>query len=380
MIRNLLRLMMGGLALMAVIAGGTSAAHEQTVTPPIYLPLVMTSADTTFISPTDSPLAAPIPRSGVALDFPQIARELNDDGLELAYNKIGFHMGIGGNARGIEDWINQLDAAGVPLFLKSADDAGLIYLVQEKMKESGVPHTLVFRRTGLGYDLPNYDAEPEAAAEAHWVRHLETFPPELEKEYVWLETINEVDKARSAWLGRFALRTAELAVRDGYKWLAFGWSSGEPEQVDWESPEMLAFLRFAAEHPDQIGVALHEYSYIRGDIGNQYPYLNGRFQLLFEICDTHQINRPTVMITEWGWEYQDIPDVENAMADIAWAARLYAAYPEVKGAAIWYLGGNFGDIHNQTQQLIAPVTTYSLQNYFEIEQGKGKIDPSLFAP
>ena len=75
-----------------------------------------------------------------------------------------------------------------------------------------------------------------------------------------------------------------------------------------------------------------------------------------------------------------MPESSRALADIHWAANLYAAYPEVKGAAIWYLGGWFGDIHKQTQRLIRPVTDYSLRTYFIVTPGRGQIDTSLFAP
>jgi hypothetical protein len=52
--------------------------------------------------------------------------------------------------------------------------------------------------------------------------------------------------------------------------------------------------------------------------------------------------------------------------DLPWADRLYSEHPQVKGAAIWYLGPGFGGIANQAQPLIAPLTEYSLQNYFVI--------------
>ena len=68
------------------------------------------------------------------------------------------------------------------------------------------------------------------------------------------------------------------------------------------------------------------------------------------------------------------------MIDIAWASWLYAAYPEVKGAATWFLGGFFDDIDDQTQKLIAPVQDYSLTNYFSLTPGSGRVDPLLFAP
>ncbi len=305
----------------------------------------------------------------------------------LGLNKIGFHTGPNGNEAGIGDWMRDLDNAGIPFFLKSVDHAGTVFEAQEIMKASSVPHTLVFRTTKWGnlsdlydYDVPNYDLLPREAAEVHWQAHKAKFPPELDPSLVWIETINEVDRNRSEWLAEFALETGRMALRDGFRWAAFGWASGEPERVNWESPQMLAFLRFAAEHPDDIAIALHEYSYEVNDIGVGYPYFIGRFQALFDVCDSYGIPRPTVLITEWGWTHEKLPGPTEALADIRWASHLYAAYPNIKGAAIWYLGGGFKDIRNLAQRLIAPVAEFSLSNYYWVASGEGGIDASLFPP
>ena len=89
-----------------------------------------------------------------------------------------------------------------------------------------------------------------------------------------------------------------------------------------------------------------------------------------------------MLITEWWWQNQNVPDVPEAMDDIAWASWLYAAYPQVQGVAIWYLGGGseFGDIANQAQRLIAPWKDYAKSNYFIIVQGQGRVDPEIFRP
>ena len=346
-----------------------------------YLPFIATPVDLT------KPLPPPIAHYSdtLPLDFKAIAADFKGRNKELAFNKIGFHVGPGGNREGLDDWMTSLDAAGVPFFLKSVDDYGPLLEAQALMEASGVPHILVYRLSngqndGYEYDLPNYNLDPETAAQVHWQKHLEKFPPGLDPQNVWLETVNEVDKNRSEWLGQFALETARLALRDGYRWAAFGWSSGEPEPEDWESPSMLAFLRLAAQNPDQLAIALHEYSLTVDDIGSIYPWRVGRFQHLFQACDENGIKRPTVLITEWGWEYQHVPEPSVAIVDIQWAAWLYSAFPEVRGAAIWYLGPGFGDIADEAQKLISPVTDYSLSNYFEIVPGQGKIEPSLLAP
>jgi PKD repeat protein len=310
-----------------------------------------------------------------ALNFDEIRSQLNQQGHDLAHVKIGFHVGPAGNANGLGDWMRCLDAAGVPFFIKSADSAGQIWEAAQLKAASGVPHVLVYRKSigdGWSWDVPDYNKNPYDAALEHWQRQRDEFPPELEqyKHLIWLETINEVDKNRSEWLGEFAYHTALIAMEQGFNWAGFGWSSGEPEREHWEGPWMQKFLQLAGQYPDRVAVALHEYSYVQENLDRFYPHLVGRFQMLFDVCDANGIPRPTVVVTEFGWVYDDIADsVQQAMeVDLPWAAELYAQYPQVLGASIWYLGPGFGGIANKAQPLIAPMTAYSLQNYFVIPQ------------
>ena len=301
------------------------------------------------------------------LNFDQIQAELNAQVQDIVYAKIGFHAGIGYQSENLVEWMRALDAAGVPFFLKSTDNAEPIFIAQELKRRSGVPHTLVYRRVSsddYNLDVPRYDLPATEAAVLHWQEHMELFPPELDPSLIWIETINEIDRNRSEWLGQFALKTAELAMADGFNWAAFGWSSGEPEPEQWQTPSMLAYLELAGNNPDRLAVAVHEYSYTTEDITDGYPYKIGRFEQIFQIADQNNFPRPTILITEWGWEYVHNPAPDKALKDIAWANQIYAPYPEVKGAAIWYLGGGFKDVALQTEQLIIPVTEYALQNYF----------------
>jgi PKD repeat protein len=309
-----------------------------------------------------------------AANFPAIRAQLNQQGQDLAHVKIGFHVGPGGNQNGLGIWMECLDAGGVPFFLKSVDAAGSIWEAARLKAASGVPHVLVYRKSvdsdpGWNPDVPEYALAPYDAAVRHWQRHRDKFPPELEpyKHLIWVETINEVDKNRSEWLAEFAFHTAQLAIADGFNWAAFGWSSGEPEPVHWQGPNMRQFLELAASNPDRIAVALHEYSYVLDNLDRMYPYLVGRFQFLFDATDAFGLARPTVLVTEFGWVYDDVAPLNQAMqTDIPWAAALYANFPQVQGAAIWYLGPGFGGIANRAQQLIVPMTEYALQNYFVI--------------
>jgi len=283
--------------------------------------------------------------------------------------KVGFHAGPAGNRDGLGEWMKRLDETGVPFFLKSVDDAGPIFDAQEIVRGSLVPHVLVYRRSGGPYEYPDYSLEPEEAAWNHWQLHKAAFPPELDPSLVWLETMNEVDKNRSGWLARFAIRTSELALADGFRWAAFGFASGEPEPEHWRSAEMLAFLSLVAQHPDRLAIALHEYSYDVNHIDSRYPYLMGRFQDLFLACDQAGIPRPTLLITEWGWEEHLVPDIGQAIRDTSWAAALYAPYPEIKGAGLWYLGGDQGNIADRAQRLIDPLSNYARGNYFAVPLG-----------
>jgi hypothetical protein len=318
--------------------------------------------------PTLTPTPEPV-------DFDAVRQELEAEGKELAYVKIGFHGGPGGNARGLGEYLGGLARVGVPAVIKSVDAYGVCYEALQANPEN----VTVFRMTGGNLELPDYNLDPVMAADQHWARIVEALPPEFDQR-TWLEVMNEPDKARADWLGTFARRTGELALRDGYRLAAFGWSSGEPEPEHWRTPGMRGYLSLAAEHPDRLAVALHEYSYDVGNIANQYPSLVGRFQDLFLACDEMGIARPTVLITEWGWEAEKVPDVGQAMEDIAWASALYAAYPQVRGAAVWYLGSGYGGIANDAQRLILPMWYYAWGEYFAVEPGQAPRDPGVFAP
>jgi hypothetical protein len=362
----------GGLLLQPVPTASPRSLAEITVVGVAPTAVSVSSSSQTVTPAPIIPTATPTGRELV------LSEQLSLTGPRLAHNNIGFHVSPSGNLRGLGDWMTRLDNAGIPFFLKSASYAGPIFEAQNIAKSSGVPHVLVYRLQGGEFELPNYDLPPEQAARAHWARHVANFPAELDPRMVWMETINEPDKGRADWLGWFALETAKLAVRDGRRWAAFGWSAGEPEIADWGTPGMMAFLAYAGQHPDLVAVALHEYSYETETIWREYPHLVGRFQQLFWVCDFAGIPRPTVLITEWGWEYQDVPYTPEAIEHINQVSRLYALYPEVKGAAIWHLGGGFGGIAEQANLLVLPLAEYTLAHPHFVPSDRVRINPRLF--
>jgi PKD repeat protein len=368
-------------------------------------------------------------------DFDQIKADLEAQGLDLGFVKIGFHVAPTGNQTGLGNWEQTLHNAGVPFFLKSVDSAGQIFEAVQLKAASGcidnsrdggsptcVPHQLVYRKSVDGdsswvpdvpytgspdcsnpppADTPHeeiYDQTPYEAALTHWQRHRDAFPPELEpyKHLIWIETINEINRGGTCdfdgdgvggevfphnqglvdpvfgqytkegeWIAEFAIHTANFAIGEGFNWAAFGWSSGEPEIGTWAGPKMREFLELVAANPDRLAIATHEYSYTIDGLEQSSPGLLGRFQEVFDVADYYGISRPPIVITEFGWTLNDTPGVNQAMnVDLPWAAELYAPHHEIQGAAIWYLGGGWGGIDNEVQQLIAPVTDYATHNYF----------------
>jgi hypothetical protein len=339
----------------------------------VFLPFTGGSPATPGAPSTATP--TPLP----TVDFAAVRQELQAQGQELAFVKTGFHVTLPEDREILDDWMTRLDEAGVPFFLKTVDNAEPLFKAQELMRKSGVPHVLVYRASG---SVPHYELTPQEAARHHWITHRDLFPPELDPNLVWVETLNEPDRTQSEWLAQFALETAQLAMADGFRWAAFGWASGEPEPEHWRGPSMQEFLRVAGENPDKVAIALHEYSYIEDEIGHEYPYKLGRFQALFEATDAIGVPRPTVLITEWGWEHADIPPADAAIRDVDWASKLYAAYPQVKGAAIWNLGIGccFGDISEQVQEIIDPLTEFSLRNYYPYTPEQQAVNAAQFQP
>lgn len=299
--------------------------------------------------------------------------------------KIGFHTGPGGNRNGIGDYFRGLTAAGIRAHVKSVDDYGPCWELIEMAKWSGIDHQVVFRLStagqsdGFDYDVPQYNLDPIAAAYIHWQATLAKLPPEFNRDRCWLEVINEVDKDKANWLGAFACKISELALEQGYKVLLFGWSAGEPETVNWLEPDMIRFLRLAEANPDRVGVALHEYSYQHNYLLEPEPiWMIGRFIHLFAAVDSMGIGRPTIFITEFGWTLNTVQEPATAVWQLYECAVLYAKYPEIKAAAIWYLGPGFGGIADFAQRLIAPVTQEALDwaNYEPSHEYVNGIDSS----
>lgn len=305
------------------------------------------------------------------------------------YWPYGPHGSVGNNLDGIGSQWRELNAAGIPVFYKGADGYGPLFELMEIGDENGVENIGVFRlvdKGGINFDVPNwYAPSPELAATEHVQKTLANLPSEFDKR-VWLELINEPDKDDDVyfngwesedfadWLGKFAQECARQLLPLGYKIAMFGFSAGEPEIPDWETPGMLGFLEMCGNNPDKLAVALHEYSYNAASLEeatHPFPWQLGRFGFLFDACENNGIRRPTVLITEFGWTLNDMPAPEIAMPQLEEMAEIYVRFPEILGIAIWHFGSGYNDLRNKAQRLLAPMAEKALTWRREIEIGNG---------
>jgi hypothetical protein len=303
----------------------------------------------------------------------------------------GLHTGPSGY--GVDKtFYSELDAADIP-FLAIAGDSepfDAVQVVRARLN-AGKPniHTVIYRRTLRIDSAPDYDPNvpdaslsPYLAAAKHWAFHKSLLPVFVRdnKDIVWLITTNEPNKDDDSyveWLAEFSIETAKMAMQDGYKWAAFGWSFGTPEPRHWRQPRMVEFLRLVATNKEKLAIALHEYSGVIDDIwaGGKYNRV-GRFTQLLAACDEQGIGHPDIFITEWGWSEHDAPTPSVAMAHITEVGELYARHTAVKGAAIWYLGGGYQDINRKVIKFVEPLKELCLTVEYEV----GEPEPEPPAP
>ncbi|RKY40451.1 MAG: hypothetical protein DRP85_08570, partial [Candidatus Makaraimicrobium thalassicum] len=305
-----------------------------------------------------------------------------------AKSKIGFHAASGGNKNGLGEWERRLNEAGIPFHIKSSDEYGILWEALAFGDQYGVENNLVFRIVlEKPYDVPDYYINPRDAADEYWqhIIGIDRFPPEFDKERVWLDVLNEPraqivfdspnwnDMHPVAWLGAFSIRIGEIALRDGWKVCLPSFNGGEPNENDYEHPEWLDFLRMCGEYPERIALSVHEYAWSlwQDDPNpeNWYPHLWGRLENFIAACDMNGVSRDfTIFVTEFGWGHDGhtIPPVSQGMEFLRWYDEWAAKWPQVRGAALWSLQSGWSDVSNAVQPYIAPLTEYQLANEFDM--------------
>lgn len=296
---------------------------------------------------------------------------------------IGFHYFIGGNKNGSGQFIEKLNAAGIPVMIKGASDAGLCFEAQETGKKYGVENLLVWRATSGREDRADYWLAPSEAAAKKWSEIKGLWPPELDPARVWWEAINEPRKEdapdevqptwgnmhTTAWLGLFLVELARLMNAAGYKICGPSFSSGEPEPEDWQLAGMGSWLRYCADHPEQAAVTAHEYNYGNVPFLDNYPWHYGRFESVIAAADRLGIPRTfKIFLTEMGWQERNVPSFETAVPVLTQYARLAAKFPQLAGLALWTLGAGWGDISNQLAAWIGnqgnPLASWVINNQY----------------
>ena len=251
---------------------------------------------------------------------------------------IGFKTAEPAQTDGIVDlFYKPLIAAGIAPVVMSIDSAGHCYDVWKLVAGTPLETQAVmnFRRTGdaaagqpNGMDVADYDADPVADANRMYDWHMARWPQELPAHRVWTQFTNEPRKEAHEWLARHALQLCRRALADGRRICLFGWAAGTPEPEAWHTAaatELLALLRL---HPDQLAIAVNEYSYETDTLNA--PHLLGRWQVIPKPW-------PTVFITEHGWAYNAAPAAGTGIPQLLEAYRKWYAFPNVKGLALWTL-------------------------------------------
>lgn len=313
----------------------------------------------------------------------------------------------GGGVSGWKDYVVSMNLKGLPVGAASVNTMKLLYDAQENSKITGVKNGLNYTVSGYispedmrnkgifpdwenswgSYHLSVPDDRTEIdykdlypkLARIHVKAVLSRMPPELDPNFVTVSSWNEIyNYANWETSGRISGLTgthdanAAQAVEIGkelikrkasgqpwFRWAAFGFSGGAPEDGVWESPYMLEYLRMCAEHPDTLCIAVHEYSFddILWDGGDHHV---GRFQRLFRICDKHQIPYPCIQIKEWGTKHDNIPS--NLINQLEPVAALYDKYPQIELAALWTtsVDGKWGDISQQVAKITPDLMKFNL--------------------
>ena len=290
---------------------------------------------------------------------------------------IGLQTSTTGRPQGIGEVIQELTRNNIAFFSAATDSFSILTDLQNAREQNPhVPHTGNFTPTGyidLGggeqyhLSVPEYGKpHSEEIARKHWdmvelrvpiKRDGETDSPiDWDIPCIWVSTWNEV-RAYVGWykngdtkeepeqpvigyegnadlIGWQAYEIGREAVKRGYRWAAFGFSGGNPEEGFWEAPGVLAYLKLCHENPEQLGIALHEYS-LTDTILNRPDHI-GRFKQLHESCDRHNLRRPVIQIKEFGWRDIKIPNSKKvAMQELIEVAGMYMEHPNIHGAAIW---------------------------------------------
>ncbi len=308
------------------------------------------------------------------------------------FNKIGLHIGPYTNPELLQIWLNQVDQANIPMFLTVVGDFHFLFNLVGRL---GFPanHTIVFQfhpqqlaeAVGSQFDFTNADfyrknQSPEQIsllADEYWQQIARLLPSDFPRDKVWLELPSNLSELprneqtmQADWLGEFGWALTRRTTVEGYKVALFSWSSGQPDPGAWRTNGMLRLLDYSQKYPDQIAVAVKEFSGRLDSISPDAPESGiGRFRSLVQVCAEEGIMPPPIFITEWGWTRERIPNPRTALNHIVQAnEELYAHYPAVRGAALWSLDPDAGPVADQVSDLVERLAELTAARQFEVRE------------
>jgi len=272
---------------------------------------------------------------------------------------VGFHCGEPSDAAGIREYYKSLVAGGHTVFAKAASGTASLVDAQELAEDAiGIWRKVTFEWEGNEIDdVPNYKDDPERQARFYMDQIFETWPPELDKTRIYIETPNEVDKNEADWIGRYITACAKLALAAGHKFCGPAWATGEPEEEAWQTNGFLEYLALCEANPDSLAVSLHEYS-LDMKLNTGDTDLVGRVVHLNTVCDLNNLQYPTVFISEFGWHSTEAPSADKAVPQIIEQMKWYLEHaPNVRGIAIWALDKSheWDDIHQVVNNYMEPL-------------------------
>lgn len=309
------------------------------------------------------------------------------------YNKIGLHIGPYTNPELLQIWLNEVDQANIPMFLTVASDFHFLFNLVGRLRFPA-NHTIVFQfhpqqlaeTIGSQFDFTNPDfyrqnQSPEQIsrlADEYWQHIQRLLPSDFPRDRAWLELVSGLStvsdpgwiEGQADWLGEFSWALTRRTTAEGTKVALFGWPSGEPDPAAWRTNGMLRLLDFSQKYPDQIAIALKEFSGRLDTISSDAPESGiGRFRSLVQVCEEEGIMPPPILITEWGWTRERIPNPRTALNHIIQVnEELYAHYTAVRGAALWSLDPDAGPIADQAADLVERLAEMTATRQFTMQE------------
>jgi hypothetical protein len=282
--------------------------------------------------------------------------------------RIGFHTsGSGGNPRGIGDkYVKRLHDAGIPVAITCADG---IVGIGDALANPHPDDVLIFRVVRDGserYAVPDYGVSPGEAARKSWDSISPFIGDDVtrHKDQIWLAYGNELNAGNARWIFEWSLEMARLLNGMGFKAVGPNWASGTPDYPAWETEAALNFLRYCADNPDKAAVGIHEYSYEVDDLFAKRGDLVGRYRHIVKVCQQNNIGRPTILIKEFGYTYNAVPEPSRMVDDLR---KLFELYPDYPPATLWYLGSGYGGIANLLQPAIGNIGEFVAGHEVEVD-------------